>query len=141
MYENKIGSLKVPLVPTGNFPVTWSKYIDFNGTPLDQYLDHADGNLPQYTLEEYQAAAEKGEIEEGKAFIITDDNENQGVPDYDELDNKPSINGVELKGNLSAEALGMQLNIPRYTKAEYEAVKGSIPVNTLFIITDDDEEE
>lgn len=139
-YEYKVGSLKVPLVPAGDFAVTKSQYIDHNGQSLDEFLKDVGGNLPQYTTKEYEEAAAKGEIEAGKAFIITDDQgSGGGTSDYDKLENQPRINGITLTGNMSADELGLQLNIPRYTKAEYEAVKDSIPVNTLFIITDEEE--
>lgn len=35
----------------------------------------------------------------------------------------------------------IDINIPRYTLAEYKAIKDSIPADTLFIITDDNKKE
>lgn len=33
------------------------------------------------------------------------------------------------------------IKIPSYTKEEYEAKKDSIPANTVFIVTDDNEDK
>lgn len=51
-----------------------------------------------------------------------------GTTDYEELDNKPSINGVELSGDISLSELG--IDIPNmdnyYTKTEIDTIVGNI---------------
>ena len=63
-----------------------------------------------------------------------------GSTDYNELDNKPSINGVELKGNKTLEELGIDLT-NFYTKEEVDdkipslenyALKSEIPDVSSF---------
>lgn len=44
-------------------------------------------------------------------------------PDYTNLDNKPSINGVELSGNLTTEQLGLP-TAQIATNAEIDAALG-----------------
>lgn len=120
-----------------NTPVTYAKYIDYEGQRLDSFLENVGTDIPQYTLSEYLEI--KDTLEEGTAFIITDD-ASEGIIDYNNLENQPQINSVSLAGNLSAEDLNIQPVIPRYTLEQYEMIKDTIPANTLFIITDDEEE-
>lgn len=50
-----------------------------------------------------------------------------GTRDYDELINKPSINGVTLEGELSLEDLGIsQVTISALTEEQVEAVEAVI---------------
>lgn len=168
-FTNKYGASKVPLIPAGDFPITFAKYIDFDGIRLDKAIEDID--IPQYTLAEYEAI--KDSIEPGTAFIIKDDGgesqyyikapetatagqllavkavDSQGRPtewkavdfDYEQLKSKPKINGVTIDGNLSLSDLKIQANIPEYTLAEYEVIKETIPPGTLFIINDDWEDK
>ena len=162
----KVSWSKYTLIPDGDFPITYAKYIDFDGISLDKAIDNIE--IPKYTLEEYNQI--KDTIEPGTAFIIVDDGSGEGQyyikapdtaetgqllavksvdsygrpvaweavnPDYEKLSGKPKINGVEVSGNLSLSDLKIQGRIQEYTLDEYEAVKDSIPPGTLFIVTDD----
>lgn len=64
-----------------------------------------------------------------------------GVYDYEELENKPSVGGVELLGDKSLAELGTAPIISG-TTAEIEALisAGEIPEGAIVNITDDDEE-
>lgn len=45
-----------------------------------------------------------------------------GTNDYDELENKPQINNIELKGNISTEDLGIQREMESLSNLELEAI-------------------
>ena len=72
----------------------------------------------------------------GASFIVTSDGktieqalkeiaEAQGVSDYKDLSNKPSINGVELSGDVSLDDLGLTLAIEESTEQALTAAKES----------------
>lgn len=52
-------------------------------------------------------------------IILNNNNTNVNIPDYDDLVNKPSINGVVLEGNKTAGELGIDIDTTNfYTKRE-----------------------
>lgn len=57
-----------------------------------------------------------------------------GTGDYNDLTNKPGINGVTLAGNKSSAALGITWS---GTAEEWEQVKNTLPAGTFWAITDD----
>lgn len=59
-----------------------------------------------------------------------------GASDYRQLSNLPSINGTILIGNKTLADLGIA-GAWRGTRAQYEAVKATIPPNTFVDITDE----
>jgi hypothetical protein len=59
-----------------------------------------------------------------------------GTSDYNDLTNKPQINGVPLIGNKSTSDLGIDETWTG-TAAEYVAAAATIPIGTPVIITDD----
>lgn len=72
----------------------------------------------------------------GASFIVTSDgktieqalkeiDEAQGVSNYEDLSNKPSINGVELSGDASLNDLGLTLAIEESTEQALTAAKES----------------
>lgn len=60
------------------------------------------------TKAEYEAAVSKSEIPDGTIVNITDDYSggSEGTKDYNDLENKPQINNVELEGNVSLSDIG-----------------------------------
>lgn len=60
-----------------------------------------------------------------------------GTSDYNDLMNKPQINGVTIAGNKSTSDLGI-IEVWVGTAAEYAAAAATIPAGTPYIITDDD---
>lgn len=57
-----------------------------------------------------------------------------GTSDYDDLDNKPSINNVTLTGDKSLADLGIEDEIITLTQAQYDALDpGPDPTKTYFI--------
>lgn len=67
-----------------------------------------------------------------------------GTSDYSQLDNKPSINGVELVGDRSGSELGLVGSrtvaaVVTMTESEYAALEEKDPA-TLYVITKDKEE-
>ena len=57
-----------------------------------------------------------------------------GTSDYNELENKPKINGVELVGNLTSEALGIREAIDNHTLVRTNNV---LKVNTTDVAEED----
>lgn len=52
-------------------------------------------------------------------IILTKNNETIEIPNYDDLDNKPKINGVTLEGDLSSADLGIEVDASDfYTKSQ-----------------------
>lgn len=60
-----------------------------------------------------------------------------GTTDYEQLTNKPQINGNQLIGNKSSADLGI-VETWVGTAAEFAQQAASIPAGTPYIITDDD---
>lgn len=54
--------------------------------------------------EVYEAAKEAGLLKDGEIHLIPDDDD----VNYEELDNLPSVNGVVVKGKMTAKELGLQ---------------------------------
>ena len=59
-----------------------------------------------------------------------------GTTDYNQLNHKPSINGVVLVGSKTLKELGIEW-LWRGTRAQYEAAKATIPPKTFVDITDE----
>lgn len=59
-----------------------------------------------------------------------------GTSDYNQLNHKPSINGVQLIGNKMLSDLGIEW-LWRGTREQYEAAKATIPPKTFVDITDE----
>lgn len=130
------------IIPTGNFPITYAKYIDFDGTALDEFLEHVGADIPQYTMAEYLDI--KDTIEPGTAFIITDDASEAKYyiesPETAEVGQLLAVKTVDENGKpLEWEVVdaSASADIPAYTQAEYNEIKDTIAPGTKFIITDD----
>lgn len=80
-------------------------------------------------------------VSNGTAWVLIPKGTAGDSSDYSKLENKPSINEVELNGSLTSEDLGLEGAIWVGTSAEYEAEKDSIADGTKVIITDDEKEE
>lgn len=93
--------------------------------------NYVNSKLWKGTEAEYSAL---GTYDDAITYIITDDNEEgssgSGTSNYEELENKPSINGVTLEGNKSSTDL--QLVTIDDTNASTTTVYSSNKVNTLL---------
>ena len=106
-------------------PLTWAENVLVNKeTPLTEVLIEA----PQ-VAEVGQILAVKSVDESGKPVEWEVIKNAAGISDYDELDNLPSINGVTLSGNKSADDLGL-LTEEQY-KGTYTKPEGGIPKSDL----------
>lgn len=84
-------------------PLTWAENVLVNKeTPITDVLI----SVPQ-VAEVGQILAVKSVDESGKPVEWEVIKNTAGINDYDELDNLPSINGVTLSGNKSADDLGL----------------------------------
>ena len=99
------------LAPMGEFPIANAKDIDFDdGESLQEKLDNGTLGGEGGDLTDYQKKTDNtldttdktivGAINEVKDSIITN---------YENLTNKPSIEGVELDGNKSLSDLGITM--------------------------------
>ncbi len=97
-----------------------------DGTEQDAGL--AGTNIKQMTKAEYAALSDEEKNDDGMYYWITDENGGAmtilvaTVSDYNEMTNKPKINGVTLEGNMSLDQLGIEGNIIEITKSEFDAL-------------------
>lgn len=114
---------KSGIITKGNdeiMPVTWAENVLVNKeTPLTEVLIEA----PQ-RAEIGQILAVKSVDKNGKPTEWEVIKNASGISDYDELDNQPSINGVTLSGDKSADDLGL------LTEEQYKGTVTSINVGS-----------
>lgn len=105
------------------------------------------GTLNNATPDGVIAKAEqiKDSAQNKKQSEINDDYKNRietleegSTIDYEELDNKPSINGIELSGNKSPIDLGLQASGDYATKSDLESIKPSIGENGNWYLGEKD---
>lgn len=119
---------------TETLPTLYSDFIkirygtDTNGTTPPKY---APSEIDQLRLSKQDklTAGENITIDENNVISATGGGgTGSGTTDYEELDNKPKINGVELSGDISLGELG--IDIPNmdnyYTKDEVDSLVGDI---------------
>ena len=110
-------------------PNEYSSWIEIANTKLNQ-LDNLDisaikaNGVTTITITKKDGTQESVEIYDGKGG-------DSGTTDYNELNNKPQINNVELDGNKTLEELGIQ------AKGDY-ANKSDLPTNMSDLTNDCD---
>lgn len=125
------GSFKVGLFgvkPDEVLPTLWSDYIkirygtDTHGTTPPKYEPNEIDQL-RLSKQDKLTAGDNITIDENNVISATGGGGSGGTTDYEMLENKPQINGVELLGNKSLTDLG--INIPTKT-SELENDSGFI---------------
>lgn len=114
-------------------PTLWSDEIkilygtDTHGTNPTEYTPSEIDQL-RFSKQDKLIAGDNITIDENNVISATGGGTGGGTTDYEELDNKPSINGVELSGDKSLSELG--INMPNmgnyYTKIEIDTLVGDI---------------
>lgn len=130
------GSFKVGLFgvkPDEVLPTLWSDYIkirygtDTHGTTPPQYEPNEIDQL-RLSKQDKLTAGDNITIDENNVISATGGGGSGGTTDYELLENKPQINGVELVGNKSLTDLG--IDIPTKT-SELENDSGFIDDTAL----------
>lgn len=127
--EFKIGVFG--LKPDEVLPTLWSENIKI------RYGTDTHGTAPtDYTPSETEQlkVLKQDKLTAGDGIVIEDNvisasgGADSGTTDYEELDNKPKINGVELSGNKTTSDLNIELPDMDnyYTKTEIDALIGNI---------------
>ena len=130
--EFKIGVFGI--TETETLPTLYSKDIkirygtDTHGTTPPKYEPNEIDQL-RLSKQDKLTAGDNITIDENNVISATGGGgTGGGTTDYEELDNKPKINGVELIGDKSSSELG--INMPNmenyYTKAEIDNIVGDI---------------
>ena len=124
------------------------KYV--NGDNLVTYdgiiKDWVDAKTVELTQAAYNALTPAEQMN-GTEYYVTDGHSGGGTTDYDDLDDKPSINNVELSGNKTSSQLGLLADSdisswakastkPTYTASEVGAVATSNVITTIDTSTD-----
>ena len=119
---------------TETLPTLYSDFIkirygtDTNGTTPPKYTPSEIDQL-RMSKQDKLTAGDGITIDENNVISVTGGGgTGGGTTDYEELDNKPSINGVELSGNKTLKELG--INLPNmdnyYTKTEIDNIVESL---------------
>lgn len=128
--EFKIGVFG--LKPDEVLPTLWSENIkirygtDTHGTAP---TDYTPSEIDQLRLsKQNKLTAGDGIVIEGNVISASGGGTDSDTNDYEELDNKPKINGVELSGNMTTSDLNIELpNMDNYyTKTEIDKLVGDI---------------
>lgn len=95
-----------------------------DGTEIDAGI--IGTNIREMTRAEYEALPNDVKNDEGLYFWITDEDGGSmaivvsAITDYETLDNKPSINGVELIGDKSLDDLGIHGSLIEITQSDFD---------------------
>ena len=107
--------------------------IDENTGKWREFKPGGENTHKELTQAEYDALSDE-EKNNGTVYFITDATSPGGTANYEELENKPSINNVILEGNKSIEDLKIAKEL---TQAEYDALSDEEKNNgTVYFITD-----
>ena len=97
--------------------------------------NYVNAKLWKGTLSEYNSLPE---YSDDITYIVTDDYNNapSGTANYEELENKPQINSIELNGNKTLEELGIQASGDYATTSELELKADKADTLAGYGITD-----